>query len=164
MTESSRPQPPLNRRQFMAWTWLVAAAGLVGQAGWALLRFLKPQQQAEGFGGKVVAGQVEEFSPGSVAHIQRGNFFISHLEGVGLLALWHRCTHLGCTVPWREDEGQFHCPCHSSLFDRAGVVTGGPAPRPLDLFPIEIVDEEVVVDTGNPIERQAFDPSQATEV
>jgi Rieske Fe-S protein len=44
------------------------------------------------------------------------------------------------------------------------VVTRGPAPRPLDVFPIEIVDGEVVVDTGNPIERQAFDPSQATEV
>ncbi len=164
MAESPQPKSPLNRRQFLVWSWVVAAVGLVGQAGWALLRFLQPQQQEGGFGGRVVAGQVDEFTPGTVAHVQRGNFFISHIEGVGLLAIWHRCTHLGCTVPWREDEGQFHCPCHSSLFDRAGVVTGGPAPRPLDLFPIAIIDEQVVVDTGRPIERQVFQPSQATGV
>jgi cytochrome b6-f complex iron-sulfur subunit len=78
--------------------------------------------------------------------------------------MWHRCTHLGCTVPWREDEGQFHCPCHSSLFNTKGEVVGGPAPRPLDLFPIEIVDRHVIVDTGNPIARAQFDPSQATQV
>lgn len=164
MRDSAQSQSRLNRRQFLAWSWLVSAVGLLGQAGWGLLRFLRPVNEERGFGGQVVAGQVGEFAPGSVEHIQRGNFFISHLDGVGLLAIWHRCTHLGCTVPWREDEGQFHCPCHSSLFDRTGVVTGGPAPRPLDLFSIEIVDGEVVVDTGNPIERQLFDPSQATEV
>jgi cytochrome b6-f complex iron-sulfur subunit len=75
--------------------------------------------------------------------------------------MWHRCTHLGCTVPWREDEGQFHCPCHSSLFNPVGEVTGGPAPRPLDLFPVSQEGDNLVVDTGRPIVRQAYDPSQA---
>ncbi len=28
-----------------------------------------------------------------------------------------------------EDEEQDHCPCHGSLFDNLGEVTGGPAPR-----------------------------------
>ncbi len=129
-----------------------------------MLRFLQPRAKSGGFGSRVVAGRVGEFAPGSVQHVQSGQFFISHVEGSGLLALWHRCTHLGCTVPWREDEGQFHCPCHSSLFNRAGEVTGGPAPRPLDLFPIEIVEDDVIVDTSRPIERQAYDPSQATKV
>jgi hypothetical protein len=30
----------------------------------------------------------------------------------------------------------------------------------LDLFPIEIVDGQVVVDTGQAIERQSFDAAQ----
>lgn len=164
MDQTTQPKARVNRRQFVAWSWLVAALGLVGQSGWALLRFLGSAARSAGFGGKIVAGQAAEFAPGTVEHIESGHFYISHLEGVGLLALWHRCTHLGCTVPWREDEGQFHCPCHSSLFDRAGVVKGGPAPRPLDLFAIEIVDGEIVVDTSHPIERRAFDSSQATNV
>jgi len=32
------------------------------------------------------------------------------------------------------------------------------------LFPIEIVNGEVIVDTGRAIERRAFDPSQAASV
>ena len=79
-----------------------------------------------------------------------------------MLAMWHRCTHLGCTVPWREDEGQFHCPCHNSIFNTRGEVLSGPAPRPLDLFAIEIVDNQVIVDTGTPIQRAEFDTSQET--
>ncbi len=164
MIELRKPVSKINRRQFLGFAWAASLIGLIGQAGWALIKFLQPRAVEGGFGGRVVAGQVEEFPPGSVAHIVAGSFFISHVEGSGLLALWHRCTHLGCTVPWSEEQGQFHCPCHSSLFDRTGDVTGGPAPRPLDLFPIEIIDGEVIVDTGRPIERQAFDPSQATEV
>jgi len=142
--------------------WAASLVGLVGQAGWALVRYFKPRIEAGAFGSKVTAGAVEEFEPGTVSHISKGRFFISRLEDGGMLAMWHRCTHLGCTVPWREDEGQFHCPCHSSIFDTRGVVVSGPAPRPLDLFAISIEDDQVIVDTSTPISRQQFDPSQVT--
>ncbi len=164
MTTHTKSQQPISRREFLGWAWGAALVALFWQAGAALVRFFKPRVEAGGFGGKVVAGAVEEFKPGTVSHIQKGRFYISRLEDGGILALWHRCTHLGCTVPWREDEGQFHCPCHSSLFNTKGEVLGGPAPRPLDLFPVEIVNGEIVVDTSRPIERDRFDPSQATYV
>ena len=164
MLEPNQSKSRINRRQFLGWSWFMLGVALAGQAGWAIFKFFQPRRKEGAFGDLVVAGRVEEFPPGTVEHVLKGNFYISNLEGVGLLAMWQRCTHLGCTVPWREVEDQFHCPCHSSLFDRAGVVTGGPAPRPLDLFPLEIVDGVVVVDTGKPIERQVFVPSQATEV
>ncbi|MEW6567856.1 MAG: Rieske 2Fe-2S domain-containing protein [Chloroflexota bacterium] len=109
------------------------------------------------------AGRIEEFAVGSVSHVRAGRFYISRLPE-GLLALWHRCTHLGCAVPWVEAEGQFHCPCHTSLFDVRGEVMGGPAPRPLDLFPITIVDGEVWVDTGQVIQRDRYDENQVTQV
>jgi len=159
----SRPQP-MTRRAFLGWALGISLLGLFGQAGTALFQFFKPRVEPGTFGGKVVAGQVGEFQPGTVSHVPKGRFYISRLEDGGLLALWQRCTHLGCTVPWREEEGQFHCPCHSSLFNSQGEVMGGPAPRPLDIFPMEIVDGQVVVDTGNPITRASYDPSQATRV
>ena len=162
MIHQTQSKPTLSRREFLGVVWGVSLAGLLGQAGAALLNFFKPRVEPGAFGSKVAAGQVNEFQPGTVSHVPRGRFFISRLEDGGLLALWHRCTHLGCTVPWRQDEGQFHCPCHSSLYNTRGEVIGGPAPRPLDLFPIEIVEGQVVVDTSRPIERDTFDPSQAT--
>jgi cytochrome b6-f complex iron-sulfur subunit len=161
MTARTQSKSVLSRREFLGWLWGASLVGLFGQAGAALLQFFKPRVGPGAFGGEVVAGAPEEFAPGAISHVQKGRFFISRLEDGGVLALWQRCTHLGCTVPWREDEGQFHCPCHSSLFNRRGEVTGGPAPRPLDIFPVSLKDGNLVVDTRRPITRESFEASQA---
>jgi cytochrome b6-f complex iron-sulfur subunit len=95
--------------------------------------------------------------------VTAGRFYISHLDG-GLLAIYQKCTHLGCAVPWVQAENQFHCPCHGSLYNPAGEVTGGPAPRPLEIFPVTVRNGEVWVDTSRPLERTRFDPSQLTGV
>lgn len=150
----------LARRDFLGWMWGAVLVGLFGQMFTALFQFFRPRVESGSFGGEVIAGQLEEFQAGTVSYVQKGRFYISRLEDGGVLALWQRCTHLGCTVPWREDTGVFHCPCHSSIFNRAGEVLGGPAPRPLDLFPVSVKDGKLVVDTGRPIERQAFQASQ----
>ena len=150
----------LSRREFLGWAWGASLVGLFGQTGAALLNFFEPRAGPGSFGGEVVAGALEEFQPGTVSYVRQGRFYISRLEDGGVLAMWQRCTHLGCTVPWREDEGQFHCPCHSSLFNRQGEVTGGPAPRPLDIFPVGLKDGDLVVDTSRIIERQQFDALQ----
>jgi cytochrome b6-f complex iron-sulfur subunit len=164
MAINKKSKTKINRREFLGVTWVLSLIGLVGQAGAALYQFFKPRVEPGSFGGKVVAGRVGEFHPGSVNHIQKGRFYISYLEDGVMLALWHRCTHLGCTVPWREDEGRFHCPCHSSIFNTQGEVVSGPAPRPMDVFPITIEDDQIVVDTGKPTERQEYEPSQGMQI
>lgn len=82
----------------------------------------------------------------------------------GALALSWACPHAGCIVPWNEGEGRFHCPCHNSTFDRHGVCTGGPSPRPLDLYGLSVTDGIVTIDTGAPTQRRGYDPSQATRL
>ena len=150
----------LTRRDFLAWAWGALLVGLFGQGLTALFDFFKPRVESGGFGSEVIAGDLEEFEPGTVSYVQKGRLYISRLEDGGVLAMWQKCTHLGCTVPWRQDLSEFHCPCHSSLFDRQGVVVDGPAPRPLDFFPVSVKDGKLVVDTSRPTERAAFDPSQ----
>ena len=52
-----------------------------------------------------------------------------------------KCPHLGCGYKWRSHKtrGQvFLCPCHLSIYDAAGTVLDGPAPRPLDVLPIKV--------------------------
>src|SRR3990172_2524594 len=95
---------PLTRREFLAIGWGLSMLGLFAQAGAALSRFISPRIESGAFGTEVVAGRVDEFQPGTVSHIQKGRFYITRLEDGGFLALWHSCTHLGCTVPWRSDE------------------------------------------------------------
>lgn len=154
----------VNRLDFLFLTCGAFLVGLFGQAGYALFKYLKPKIEAGSFGSLVVAGQVEEFQPGTVSHVLKGRYYISRLEDGGFLALWQRCTHLGCIVPWIEPTTRFNCPCHSSIFTPTGEIVSGPAPRPMDLFPIEIVDGNLIVNTSNPIQRSEFNPDQVTYV
>lgn len=151
------------RRRFLFWAWGASLLVLVGQSLGVLFQFFKPIVEPGSFGGKVKAGRIEEFPIGAISHVQEGRFYISRLDG-GVLAMWHRCTHLGCTVPWREDEDRFNCPCHGGIYNKQGEVLAGPPPRPLDIFPAEVVDGEIILDTSRVIERDRFDPSQVTPV
>lgn len=78
----------------------------------------------------------------------------------GLLALYWKCPHLGCTVPWNASfqgaqvnypgiNGWFRCPCHGSTYSRAGIRVFGPAPRPMDTMLISgNSDGSINVNTG----------------
>ncbi len=55
-----------------------------------------------------------------------------------LIVLSAVCTHLGCTVPWAEDQNKFICPCHKGMFSLEGKLLGGPPPRNMDLLPMRI--------------------------
>ena len=60
------------------------------------------------------------------------------------------CTHLGC-IPLGQRTGDpkgiydgWFCPCHGSVYDLAGRVRRGPAPRNLDVPPYEFLEENRV--------------------
>ena len=47
------------------------------------------------------------------------------------LALSNICTHLSCRVSWKDDQGEYLCPCHAGIFNKMGQVVSGPPPKPL---------------------------------
>lgn len=159
-TENHDDRGKVSRRDYLKLTW----AGLAGLAaleiGALSLAYMQPRLAEGEFGGMITAGKVEDFPPGSVSHISNGRFYLVRLADGGFLALYQRCTHLGCSVPWDQAQGAFVCPCHNSQFTTQGELVNPPAPRPLDLFQVSIQDGQVVVDTSHPLQRQHFDPSQ----
>ncbi len=66
----------------------------------------------------------------------------------GVVALYQKCPHLGCRVPWCETSQWFECPCHGSKYNRVGEKTGGPAPRGMDRFSFDVVDGKLVINTN----------------
>ena len=38
----------------------------------------------------------------------------------GFVALYQKCVHLGCRVPWCQTSQWFECPCHGSKYNRVG--------------------------------------------
>ena len=70
-----------------------------------------------------------------------GKAIWTNKKNIPYLAFSGKCPHLGCAYKWRKHKilGQvFLCPCHLSIYDASGQVLDGPAPRPLDLLPIQV--------------------------
>ena len=69
-------------------------------------------------------------------------------DGSYWIALYQKCVHLGCTVPFRDNCVSFKCPCHGSHYNVTGEFLDGPAPRSLDRFQMTLQGDDVVVNTG----------------
>lgn len=52
-------------------------------------------------------------------------------------AVSRKCTHLGCTLNYSENEDMLICPCHQSHFSKEGLVLHGPAQKSLTIFDVE---------------------------
>ena len=60
-----------------------------------------------------------------------GKFYLIHTQD-GIMALYWKCPHLGCTVPpYSLAAQEFHCPCHGSMFSVDGCPINAPAIGPL---------------------------------
>ena len=162
----------VTRRQFFNRS-ILAGSGLgLGAFGVAALAFLWPSAGG-GFGGKIVVGSEADAKDAFDNKIPFYNaaaktYIVAYpkddlpkakkvpaytapiIAGMekGYVALYQKCVHLGCRVPWCPSSQWFECPCHGSKYNRVGEKQGGPAPRGLDRFALEVTGGNIVVDTG----------------
>ncbi|HEX6236531.1 MAG TPA: Rieske 2Fe-2S domain-containing protein [Acidimicrobiales bacterium] len=92
--------------------------------------------------------------PGETLERARAVYSEPELVGMeaGVIALYQKCPHLGCRVPECVTSQWFECPCHGSQYNRVGEKRGGPAPRGMDRFAMQIDGDVLTVDTGTVIE------------
>jgi cytochrome b6-f complex iron-sulfur subunit len=138
---------------------------MLGGFGQAFLMFFYPRKLSP-FGSRIsVPGTLADYPVGSVTSVREGKFYLSHVPE-GLLALYWKCAHLGCTVPWKPNEefegnsGIFRCPCHGSIYLRSGQNVAGPAPRPLDVMAVEVAGDKITVDTKRITKRVRYEPDK----
>jgi cytochrome b6-f complex iron-sulfur subunit len=164
----------ITRRQFFN-RGILAGIG-VGVAGFgaASLAFIWPVAGPSSFGGKIDVGSlndiddtiakkipfynaaaktyVQPYPKADVANAKKITAYTpAIIKGMeeGYVALYQKCVHLGCRVPWCDTSQWFECPCHGSKYNRVGEKRGGPAPRGLDHFAITVGGGSMTVDTGN---------------
>ena len=169
----------VNRRQFFNRSIVAAQSLVLGGFSLAIIGFLWPSLSG-GFGGKVRAGNKKDildeiaekkqpfYVPEARAYINpypesalpkaKSVYADSLLPGLqsGLVALFQKCPHLGCRVPWCQTSQWFECPCHGSKYNRVGEKKGGPAPRGMDSFPVEVAGESVTINTGIVVQGPAI--------
>ena len=153
-SEPVEPKPEqehgIGRREFLNTTWKVLGAALVVEAVWTSYDILQPQSSAAS-GGVLGAGSASEYPEGTVKYFLDGRFYVTSSDG-NLVALYQKCPHLGCKVPFCDSSGQFECPCHGSRYNIRGEYIAGPAPHGMDRFPIKIDGGQVFVDTTSPVQ------------
>ena len=178
--QARRPTGPIaSRRNFIrASFWGGLGLALLGTVG-SLLDFMYPRG-IKGFGSPVPAGNISEFRKGGdPVHFITGQFWLVNLDpsemraggsggGDGLLALWHKCPHLGCTVPWRSgftydnDQGWYRCPCHGSTYTKSGIRVFGPAPRSMTTMKVDVdAMGNITVQTGDRLDGGPDNPQRA---
>ena len=155
---------PVARRQFLRNAALGAVGSVLTLLGAATGLLLWPNKTGA-FGSELTvrAEDLPAVNAPPYRHTA-GHFYVAHNTD-GLLAMWWKCPHLGCTVPWIgpvDSPQAYQCPCHGSMYDYNGVRTGGPAPRPLDLMTVTVAEDgDVRVDTGQITQRTDYTPDQA---
>lgn len=147
MEDSAPPMPSAaraTRRSFLSVALGTATAVLSASVLYPLFRFLWPPPNEPG-GEDRVGIPLEEMLVGQSRVVAiKGEPVLVVREENRVVALSAVCTHLGCLVKYRG-EGLLDCPCHESVFDMSGNVTGGVAPRPLTSYPVRIVGGQIVV-------------------
>jgi rieske iron-sulfur protein len=75
---------------------------------------------------------------------------VATLSGEGVVAYSIICTHAGCPVNSRLEDGLIPCDCHGSRFDpqNNGAVAQGPALRKLPQLALNVADKALVVVEG----------------
>lgn len=160
-----KPTGP-DRRQFLKWAMGLGMLGVLGGFTTASLAFIWPNLRG-GFGAQIPLGDPEtildeidanqgrfEFPEGRSLVVKydasldpEGNY-AEITNQTGVMALYQKCVHLGCKVPWCAESQWWECPCHGSKYNRWGEWQEGPAPRGLDRFAVQEVEGQLVIDTS----------------
>jgi Rieske Fe-S protein len=140
-----------NRRSFLD---ALLAVGFVSTAvaiAYPVSRFLIPPVSGEPATQSAVAGRAGALRPNSGAIFKFGSkpgIVVRTADGE-IRAFSAVCTHLDCTVQFKDDTSLLWCACHNGMYDLGGAVVSGPPPRGLEQFVVNLRgegdDAEIVV-------------------
>jgi cytochrome b6-f complex iron-sulfur subunit len=119
--------------------------GVVASVVYPILRFLSPPEVAEDSTQEVSAGKASSLLPNSGRVVPFGAepAIVIRLAGGELRAFTAVCTHLSCTVQYRDDLHQIWCACHNGHYDLTGRNVSGPPPRPLTSYVVNVKGDEI---------------------
>ncbi len=152
--------PSLSRRQLLNFLTGATVAATAGSALYTAGKFFMPPAEAAGQGGAILAKDIlGNPIPATqlLAEAPETRALVAGLAGeptylivkgdntLDAMGIVDNCTHLGCTFPWNPTDQQFQCPCHGSLYAPDGTVIRGPAPLPLKIVQVAVIDNSILI-------------------
>jgi len=139
---------PATRRGFINWFLGTSAGAFLLAVLYPVSRYLVPPEVGESMAGTVTLSiKPKDVKPNSGQIFKFGNrpAILVRTPAGELRAFSAVCTHLNCTVQYREDLSHVWCACHNGHFDLNGKNIVCPPPRPLDAFVVNVRGDQIVV-------------------
>lgn len=147
-SNESGAETGVSRRGFVDWLLGTSLGGFFVAVIYPVVRYWIPPEVPESTVNSVTlpftttdmppsSGRIFKFGsrPGILIRTPAGEF----------RAFSARCTHLDCTVQYRDDLSHIWCACHNGHFDLNGNVLAGPPPEPLPGFEVNVRGDQIVV-------------------
>lgn len=158
----------ISRRDFMKVTTGAIGGIITAAVGVPVIGYMiDPALRAGGKGAKIPVGKLDQIPVGTPTPFSFTRTQVNGWERTGtsfggyvlrksedpkdIVIFSSRCTHLGCSVNWKEDAQEFICPCHDAKFGKDGKVLDGPPPSPLNTYEYEVGDDgtlQIIIKEG----------------
>lgn len=133
----------VGRRSFISWLLGTSLGALCASAVYPILRFISPPEVPEATTNQVEAGSTNDpelLEKGfKIVRFGTEPVILVKVSETDFRAFTATCTHLDCIVEYRPGEQKLWCNCHDGVYDLNGRNVGGPPPRPLTPFQVNVV-------------------------
>ena len=138
----------VSRRKF-AKMLCVVSGGLV--LGTGVIAFRSPTASKFKIEGEHFVCGVSDLAVGAMKSFviddeNKTPYILIHLAEDKWRCFEQKCTHLSCSVLYRPESKEIHCPCHHGSFNpENGEVLQGPPPRPLPQLTVIVREGKIYV-------------------
>jgi Rieske Fe-S protein len=135
------------RRSFINYLLGTSIGATITAIIYPIIEFIIPPAIVEAQENNVVAATLTELKPNSGRIFKFGSrpgILVRTASGE-VRAFTAICTHLNCTVQYREDLQHIWCACHNGHYDLNGINIEGPPPRPLEQYVVNTKGDDIVV-------------------
>lgn len=135
------------RRRFLNWFLGTSVGAMCVSIVYPIARYITPPEVPEAETSRAVAAREGELKPNEGKIFRFGGTLgiLVHTADNRYRAFSGTCTHLNCTVQYRDDVKQIWCACHNGFYDLSGNVVSGPPPSPLEEYEVNVANGEIIV-------------------
>jgi cytochrome b6-f complex iron-sulfur subunit len=148
MSADETKAPRVTRKRFVDWLLGTSAGGFLAAVFYPVVRYIIPPEAGESAVSSVTLNVRPEDVPNDSGQIFKfGNKpgILVRTSSGELRAFSAICTHLQCTVQYRQDLGEIWCACHNGHYDLNGRNIAGPPPAPLASYDVKVRGDQIVV-------------------
>ena len=142
MKENATRGPEGGRRRFLQWYLGTSLGALLASVLYPVLRFLTPPEAAEATTNEVEAGPTNDpelLEKGyKILRFGAEPVILVRVEEGQYRAFAATRTHLDCIVEYDAEHRRILCNCHGGEYDLTGRNVGGPPPRPLAPYRVDV--------------------------